>query len=156
MCHGSPRRDRVRGRFRNQPSEGKHDTAEASIRPGSGVMANCARYDEPDVRGSRRGLCVLQRLAQCRSYRRRLRISSGFGRTNRIRNRKPAFERQNFPRTVRFSQQAFEAEVGDLAESLMVETGILADGVGVGMAQESGDFANGMAAFHQSIRASVT
>jgi hypothetical protein len=38
---------------------------------------------------------------------------------------------------VRFSQQAFEAEVGDLAERLMVETGILADGVGVGMAQKA-------------------
>ena len=45
MRHGSPRRDRVRGRFRNQPSEGKHDTAEASIRPGSGVMAvRCVFY----------------------------------------------------------------------------------------------------------------
>src|SRR6266404_8314030 len=38
MRHGSPRLDRVRGQFRNRPSEGKDDTAEASIRPGSGVM----------------------------------------------------------------------------------------------------------------------
>ena len=38
----------------------------------------------------------------------------------------------------------------------MVETGIFANGVGIRMAQESGDFANGMAAFHESIRASVT
>jgi hypothetical protein len=32
MRHGSPRLDRVRGRFRNRLSEGNHDTAEASIR----------------------------------------------------------------------------------------------------------------------------
>ena len=38
----------------------------------------------------------------------------------------------------------------------MVETGIFANGVVVRMAQEGGDFANGMAAFHKSIRASVT
>src|SRR5258707_5511712 len=38
MRHGSPRLDRVRSQFRNRPSEGKDDTAEASIRPGSGVM----------------------------------------------------------------------------------------------------------------------
>jgi hypothetical protein len=45
MRHGSPRLDRVRGRFRNRPSEGKHDTAEASIRPGSGVIAGrCVLY----------------------------------------------------------------------------------------------------------------
>ena len=75
---------------------------------------------------------------------------------NRIRNRKPAFERQNFPRTVRFSQQAFEAEVGDLAQSPMVETGIFANTVSVRMAQKRSDFADRMAPFHQSIRASVT
>ncbi len=45
MRHGSPRRDRVRGRFLNRPSEGKYDTAEASIRPESGVMAGrCVLY----------------------------------------------------------------------------------------------------------------
>jgi hypothetical protein len=45
MRHGSPRRDRVRGRFRNQPSKGKHDTAKTSIQPGSGVMAGrCILY----------------------------------------------------------------------------------------------------------------
>ena len=39
MRHGLPRLDRVRGRFRNRLSEESHDTAEASIRPKSGVMA---------------------------------------------------------------------------------------------------------------------
>jgi hypothetical protein len=42
MQHGSPRLDRVRGRFRNRLAEGNHDTAEASIRPGSAVMAGVA------------------------------------------------------------------------------------------------------------------
>jgi hypothetical protein len=49
MHHGSPRGDRVRGRFRNQPSEGKHDTPETSIRPGSGLL----------VSGLLAGRCVL-------------------------------------------------------------------------------------------------
>jgi len=40
MRHRSPRVDRVRGQFRNRPSEGKHDTAEGSIRLGSGVMVS--------------------------------------------------------------------------------------------------------------------
>jgi len=38
MRHGSPRLDRVKGRFRNRLSEVNYHTAEGSTRLGSGVM----------------------------------------------------------------------------------------------------------------------
>ena len=45
MRHGSPRLDRVRGRFRNRRSERKHHTTETSTRRGSGVLTGrCALY----------------------------------------------------------------------------------------------------------------
>jgi hypothetical protein len=45
MRHGSPRVDRVRGRFRNQLSERKHHTTGTSTRGGSGVLAGrCVLY----------------------------------------------------------------------------------------------------------------
>jgi len=43
--HGSPRLDRVRGRFRKRLSEWKRHTAETSTRRGSGVLAGrCVLY----------------------------------------------------------------------------------------------------------------
>jgi hypothetical protein len=43
MRHGSPRLDRVRGRFRNRLCERKHHTTETLTRRGSGVLAGrCA------------------------------------------------------------------------------------------------------------------
>ncbi len=45
MRHGSPRLDRVRGRYRNRRSERKHHTTEPSTRRGSGVLTGrCALY----------------------------------------------------------------------------------------------------------------
>ena len=45
MRHGSPRLDRVRGRFRNRRSERKHHTTEPSTRRASGVLTGrCALY----------------------------------------------------------------------------------------------------------------
>jgi hypothetical protein len=45
MRHGSPRVDRVRGRFRNRLSERKHHTTGTSTRGGSGVLAGrCVLY----------------------------------------------------------------------------------------------------------------
>jgi Helix-turn-helix domain len=64
---------------------------------------------------------------------------------------KEPFWQQAYTNLVKFIillPEAFEAEVGDLANSLMVEPGIFANGVGVRMTQKRGDFADGMTSFH--------
>jgi len=67
MRHGSPRLDRVRGRFRDWLSERKHHTAETSTRRGSGVLAGrCVLYPPQSTRSLRPDSIVFTELVYSR------------------------------------------------------------------------------------------
>jgi hypothetical protein len=65
--HGSPRLDRVRGRFRNRLSEANHHTVETATRRRPGVLAGgCVLYPPPPRRYSMADEIVLTELVNSR------------------------------------------------------------------------------------------